>query len=502
MPKPAEGLASPRVAVIGAGPAGLTAAYHLVRRGANTVIFEQDPHIGGLARTVEHRGFRFDIGGHRFFTKVPAVADLWRSMLGPAFLRRPRLSRIYYRRRFFAYPLKPLNALWNLGLLASVSVLCSYLWAKFRPTSPEKSFADVVTNRFGRRLFRTFFDAYTEKVWGMPCNEIHAHWAAQRIRDLSLRVALREMVSPGAPNVKSLIGEFEYPRHGPGMMWEAFRDDVERHGGRVHTTTRVAALRHRGGRITAVQVVDRDGTRREEPLDHLISSMPVRELMAALVPAVPAEVRRAADALRYRDFITVALVVNREQVFPDNWIYVHEPQVKVGRIQNFKNWSPEMVPDQSQTCLGLEYFCFEGDGLWTSPDEALIALGVRELAQIGLVQPDEVIDGVVVRVPKAYPVYDQAFEAHLATIQEYLGGFDNLQLVGRNGMHKYNNQDHSMVTAMLAVENIFGANHNLWAVNADAEYHEETRSDLAPLASTQPRVPRSLPSRQPAPRNI
>jgi protoporphyrinogen oxidase len=497
-----EPTAPPRVAIIGAGPAGLTAAYHLVRRGVQTDVFERDAQVGGLARTVEHNGFRFDIGGHRFFTKVQAVADLWRSVLGAAFLTRPRLSRIYYRRRFFAYPLKPLNALWNLGALTSISVVVSYLWAKLRPTDPEKSFADFATNRFGRRLFRIFFETYTEKVWGMPCDQIHAHWAAQRIQGLSLRVALRDMLSVGTPGVKSLIGEFEYPRHGPGMMWEAFRADVEERGGRVHLRSHVAAIRHQHGRITAVQV-ECDGRRHEQLVDHVISTMPVRELIAAMGPAVPEAVRRAAESLRYRDFITVALVVKRRDVFPDNWIYVHEPQVRVGRIQNFKNWSPEMVPDPAHTCLGLEYFCFEGDGLWTSSDEELIQLGVRELAQIGLVEPGDVIDGAVVRVPKAYPVYDHDFESHLATIREYVGGFTNLQLVGRNGMHKYNNQDHSMVTAMLAVENIFGARHDLWAVNADAEYQEETRSDeVAALAATQPRVPRSVSTTQPAARNV
>ena len=491
---------SPRVVIIGGGPAGLTAAYHLVHRGAEPVVFEQDAQVGGLARTVEHRGFRFDIGGHRFFTKVAAVAELWRSMLGASFLRRPRLSRIYYRRRFFAYPLRPLNALRNLGLLVSVRVLSSYVWAKITPPRPERTFTDFATNRFGRQLFRIFFETYTEKVWGIPCDQIHAHWAAQRIRGLSLRVALREMLSRGSSDAKSLIGEFEYPRLGPGMMWDAFRDQVEQRGGRVYTRARVEAIEHDTRRVTAVRVRC-DGGSREQPLDHLISSMPVRELIAALEPPAPTEVRHAASSLRYRDFITVALIVDREHVFPDNWIYVHEPQVKVGRIQNFKNWSPEMVPNQAHTCLGLEYFCFEGDGLWTSSDEELIRRATREVAQIGLVQPHEVIDGAVVRVPKAYPVYDQDFEGHLATIRQYVDGIDNLQLIGRNGMHKYNNQDHSMVTAMLAVENIFGARHDLWAVNADAEYHEETRQDVRALAGTQPLVPRALGTTQTVARN-
>ncbi len=492
------------VVVIGAGPAGLTAAYELVQRGVSPLVLEQDAQVGGLARTVEYRGFRFDIGGHRFFTRVPIVLGLWRSVLGADFLKRPRLSRIYYRGRFFDYPLRPKNALFNLGVFNSVLVLLSYLWIKLFPVAPEVSFADWVTNRFGRRLYQMFFKTYTEKVWGIPCERIGAQWAAQRIKGLSLRTAIVKAIWPGQRDgkIKTLIDSFEYPRLGPGMMWEAFDRLVRAGGGRVTLGCRVTAILHDGSRVNAVETT-RDGRTVVESASHVISTMPMRQLVHALAPAAPEEVRAAADRLSYRDFLTVALILDQRDVFPDNWIYVHDPRVRVGRIQNFKNWSPEMVPDPSQTCLGLEYFCHEGDGVWTMPDRDLVALAGRDLATIGLAQADRIVDGVVVRMRKAYPVYDEGYEAAIEIVKRYLERFDNLQLIGRNGMHKYNNQDHSMLTAILAVRNMFGERHDLWAVNADEAYHEETSNldleeDAAPaaireLAKTQPSVPRTLP---------
>ena len=492
------------VVIIGAGPAGLTAAYELARRSVPPLVLEAGRGVGGLARTVEHDGFRFDIGGHRFFTKVRMVRDLWRSVLGDDLLTRPRLSRIFYEGRFFNYPLKPLNALRNLGLRRSVEVLASYLWAKLFPTTPEDSFADCVSNRFGRRLYRIFFKTYTEKVWEIPCEEIGAQWARQRIKQLSLGAALLNMVGLAHPfrrgQITSLIERFEYPRLGPGMMWEAFRDRVEDLGGRVVLRQPVVSIQHAACRVRTVTTTD--GADRAQPVRHVISSMPLRELIMALEPAPPPEVVEAALRLKYRDFITVAVIVDRRDVFDDNWIYVHDESVKVGRVQNFKNWSPEMVPEGDQTCLGLEYFCFEGDGLWTATDQELVELASHELDAIGLVRPEEIISGFVVRVPKAYPIYDTGHGEALDVIKTYLAPFENLQVVGRNGMHKYNNQDHSMVTAILAVRNLFGEAHDLWAVNADDEYHEEARSleaaagdvDLAlevrALQRTQPLVPR------------
>jgi protoporphyrinogen oxidase len=488
------------VVIIGAGPAGLTAAYQLVSEGRPVRVIEQDDQVGGIARTAEYKGFRFDIGGHRFFTKVAAVNDLWRAMLGKDFLRRPRLSRIYYDGKFFDYPLKPMNALFGLGIWNAVLAGGSYFWSHLKPIRPEVSVEDWVSNRFGRRLYRIFFKTYTEKVWGIPCNTISAQWAAQRIKGLSLWTAVTSMLfgrfKRGNSQIKTLIDEFEYPRHGPGMMWEKFEKEISRRGGTIELRTPVRRLLHEHGRIVAVEI-ERGGRVERVPASAVLSTMPLRNLVHAMSPAAPPEVKAAADRLKYRDFITVALIIDSPDVFPDNWIYVHDEKVKLGRVQNFKNWSPEMVPDPKMTCLGLEYFCFEGDGLWTSADRDLIDLGRREMALIGLIDPSKVVDGTVVRMPKAYPVYDEGYEAALAVVRDYLSRFENLQVAGRNGMHKYNNQDHSMVTAMLAVQNLGGAANDVWAVNAEDEYHEEVDTkksgsdEVRAMRHTQPSVPRA-----------
>jgi protoporphyrinogen oxidase len=501
----------PSVVVIGGGPAGLTAAHYLVRRPLEVTVLERDHQVGGIARTVEYKGFRFDIGGHRFFTKVGPVRDLWHKMLGREMLKRPRLSRIYYNNRFFDYPLKPFNALRGLGIVEAIRAVASYAWIRVHPIRPEVSVADWISNRFGRRLFNIFFKTYTEKVWGIPCEQLGAQWAAQRIKGLSLATAVVNMLFKGGrgrKQIKTLIDEFEYPRLGPGMMWEAFQKDLEERGGRVEFGATVVGLRHDGSRITSV-VYARNGETGSIAADMVMSTMPLRDLIRSLDPPAPDDVRAAAEALRYRDFLTVALVLDTPTMFPDNWIYVHDPKVKLGRIQNFKNWSPEMVPDPRKTCLGLEYFCFEGDGLWNMSNADLVKLGARELDAIGLLRGAAVLDGTVVRAPKAYPIYDEGFMASLDVVRRYLDRFTNLQVAGRNGMHKYNNQDHSMVTAILAVQNLLeaGPHHDVWAVNADDEYHEEGSVDLASVASeltvleeTQPHVPTALPStRGPAP---
>ena len=465
-----------RTLIVGAGPAGLACAWELGKLGRAAVIYEQDEVVGGISRTVSHHGYRFDIGGHRFFTKVPLVWEMWREILGEEFLERPRLSRIYYQGRFFDYPLKPLNALTNLGPVESVRIGVSWLWARAFPEREERNFEQWVTNRFGRRLYEIFFKTYTEKVWGTPCTEIGSDWAAQRIKNLDLLAALKNALlssrSKDGEMISTLIDRFHYPRHGPGMMWERCRDRLAERGIETVTGTRVERIHHEGGRVVGATVRAAAGERRVEA-DHAVSSMPLPALIRALDPAPPEEIRAAAGRLRFRDFLTVVLIVDRSELFPDNWIYIHSPDVRLGRIQNFKNWSPEMVPDPDTTSLGLEYFVNEGDDLWAAADEELAELGAREVDRLGLLDGGRVLDSAVVRMPKAYPVYDEGHRDALPRLRDYLGGFANLHCVGRNGQHRYNNQDHSMVTGVYAARNIDGASLDLWHVNVEQEYHEE-----------------------------
>ena len=475
----------------------------LGRNGVRVLVLEADTIVGGIARTSEYKGFRFDIGGHRFFTKVRAVEALWEEMLGKEMLTRPRLSRIYYDGKWFDYPLKAGNALAGLGLIRAVAIGLSYVWIQFDPITPELSFEDWVVNRFGWKLYNTFFKAYTEKVWGIPCTRIGAQWAAQRIKGLSLWSAAKEMlIAPfrgkGGTKIRSLIEEFKYPRLGPGMMWEAFAARIAQQGNEVRLSSPVVALHHDAGRVTAIDHQS-DGVVTRTEVAAVISTMPLRQLIEALSPAAPEAVRQAAAKLSYRDFLTVALIVDQAEMFPDNWIYVHDPNVRLGRIQNFKNWSPEMVPDPAKTCLGLEYFCFEGDDLWTMSDADLIALGTKELAAIGLADPSRVIDGTVVRMPKAYPVYDEGYLAALDVLRAYCQTFTNLQLAGRNGLHKYNNQDHAMVTGILAAKALLGEKADPWLVNVEDDYHEQDDADafdptqdLTALLTTQPLVPKTI----------
>jgi protoporphyrinogen oxidase len=470
------GNASPRVVIIGAGPAGLTAAYVLVTRyGITSTILEADALVGGLSRTVERDGWRFDIGGHRFFTKVKEVRELWHEILPEEdFMLRPRLSRIYYDGKYYDYPLKPFNALKNLGLREAFLCLTSYAGARVRPPRDQTTLEGWIAARFGRRLYNHFFKTYNEKLWGVPTSKLPADFAAQRIKNLSLLNAVLNAWRPArnGETITSLIEEFEYPRLGPGMMWERCRDFVEANGCRVVMNAPVTEIHHSAGRATTV-VADA-----EYPCDHVISSMPISALVRAMSPPASGGAARAANDLRYRDFLTVALVVPKEFSFPDNWIYVHSPDVQVGRIQNFGSWSPYMIKE-GRTCLGLEYFVFEGDSTWSKPDEELIAQATRELGTLGLVDPERVESGYVVRMPKAYPFYDERFKENVARIVEWLDTHAvNVHPVGRNGMHRYNNQDHSMYTAMLTAENIAtGSAHDVWAVNVEEEYHEEASTE-------------------------
>lgn len=464
------------VIVIGGGPAGLTAAYELTKIGVKPIVLEMGARVGGIARTEVFDGYRLDIGGHRFFTKVPEVEAFWHDVLGDDLLTCPRLSRIYYNRKFILYPLRFGDALSKLGVWESFLVLMSYFRSKVFPYRYENTFEEWVSNRFGRRLYRIFFKTYTEKVWGIPCNQLSAQWAAQRIQNLSLPRAVMGALfgARGVRNVKSLIEEFHYPRLGPGMLWERTQQLIERWGGEVRLNAEVVKVLHRDSK--AIGVVARSNGREETiEADAIVSSMPISELIARLDPPAPQDVREGASQLTYRDYFTVGLIVKQADLFPDNWIYIHAPEVKVGRIQNFKNWSPGMVPDASKTFLGLEYFCNAGDDLWQMTDDDLVELGTRELETMGLAKAADVERGFIVRQLKTYPVYTGEYKEYLERIRGFLDSMPNLQTVGRNGLHMYNNQDHSMLTAMLAVKNLQGEQHDVWSVNVERAYHEEVR---------------------------
>jgi protoporphyrinogen oxidase len=491
------------VCVVGAGPAGLTAAYCLTKEMPSVLVIEKDPvYVGGISRTVTYKDFSFDIGGHRFFSKAKEVVDLWHEILPDDFIERPRLSRIYYGGKFYAYPLKAFEALGNLGLFTSAACMLSYACARALPIREPRSFHDWVRNQFGERLFQIFFKTYTEKVWGMSCDEISADWAAQRIKGLDLRVAILNALTrslkpatgaSGGPVVKTLIESFQYPRKGPGMMWEAAARKIKARGGKVLMGRDMQRLAFDASRnLWRIDVTAADGRHESYTARHVISSAPVRELTEKISP-LPISLFHAR-ALRYRDFLTVALMVQKGDLFPDNWIYIHDPSVKVGRVQNFGSWSPEMVP-AGMSCLGLEYFCFEGDGLWTSADADLIALAKQECAKIGLIAAADVVDACVVRQPKAYPVYDEAYRENIAMVRLDLEqSYPTLHLVGRNGMHKYNNQDHAMMTAMLTARNILAGKrlYDVWGVNEDAEYHEAGASGVKEALASERAVPRKV----------
>ena len=459
--------------IIGAGPAGLTAAYELTKYNINPIIIEKLDKVGGIARTENYKGFYFDMGGHRFFTKSEEVNKFWHQFLGDGFLKRPRLSRIYYDRKFFNYPLKPLNALKGFGPWQSILVVFSYLRWQFFPYKNENTFEEWVTNRFGRKLFLTFFKSYTEKVWGISTSELSAGWAAQRIKDLDLKSAVLSMFIKPKVTIKTLIEEFDYPKQGPGMLWNEVKQRIENSNGEVWLKSAVNCVNRNGTKVVSVNVSN-DGKQVIVPGTDFISSMPIPEFIKKLNPSPPDEVVEAANLLHSRGFLTVCLIVDQPRLFDDNWIYIHDPNVKVGRIQNFKNWSPYMVADQTKTSLGLEYFCTEGDELWNTPDSQLIELGKQELLKIGLARSEDILDGCVFRVESAYPVYDSDYAMNLHKIREFTDTLENFHTIGRNGLHHYDNQDHAILTGMLAVRNVlFGEKNDLWNVNVEQEYLEE-----------------------------
>ena len=534
-------MSGPKIAVIaGAGPAGLTAALELLKRSdCRPLVFEADAQVGGIAKTVEYNGNRMDLGGHRFFSKSDWVMDWWQDILpvhdasafedpvhigyqaqtrefaprsaaspndGRVLLVRSRLSRIYYRRRFFDYPLK-LNGrtLGNLGLVEAGLLGVSYTKARVFPRTPESTLEDFFVNRFGERLYRTFFKDYTEKVWGVSCREISAEWGAQRVKGLSVTRAIvhalksalgtsRDVRQKGVET--SLIERFLYPRLGPGQMWETVAAKVAAAGGEVHLRHRVVGLRRAGDRIEAVEVLDSAAqTTRWIECDVFISTMPLNALIEQLSPE-DAAVERVASGLPYRDFMTAGLVVKRMRASgptradsangmpPDNWIYIQEPDVRLGRLQVFNNWSPDLVADPSTISLGLEYFCAEGDDLWRTPDAAFLSFAAAELEQIGLIDRRDVLDGTVVRVPKAYPAYFGKYR-DIGVVRDYLNSLDNLYAIGRNGMHRYNNQDHSMLAAKAAVDCLISGSRDkssIWSINTEDDYHEESRASRTALA--------------------
>jgi protoporphyrinogen oxidase len=514
--------------LIGAGPAGLTAALEFLRRSdVHPIVLEASHEIGGISRTIRHNGNRIDIGGHRFFSKSDRVMNWWMDLMPPeasadtqhalrhqnkqrtlntngtgvtpettdlVMLVRPRKSRIYFLRRFFDYPIKlTADTLGKLGLVRTLKIGFSYLRARLFPRKVEKSLEDFLINRFGRQLYLTFFKSYTEKVWGVPCEQISAEWGAQRIKGLSLTTAvlhfLKKAFAPSRDQEiqqkgteTSLIEKFLYPKYGPGQLWEHAADQIRDQGGEILLGWRATRLFVEANAITAVEAVSDSGERRRFAADYVFSTMPVRELIDAMDTPIPSEVREVSDGLQYRDFITVGLLVDHLKVreadggpLKDNWIYIQEPDVLVGRLQIFNNWSPYMVADPTKTWIGLEYFCYQSDALWKMADEDLKKFAIAEVDKIGILRASDVTDAHVVRVPKTYPAYFGTYD-RFHIIREFLDRFDNLYLVGRNGMHKYNNQDHSMLTAMTAVDNIIAGvrdKDNVWSINTEMEYHEE-----------------------------
>ncbi len=492
--------------IIGAGPAGLTAAYELLERtDIRPVVLEKSRYMGGIARTVNYKGNRIDIGGHRFFSKSDRVMQWWFNILpqeGPAanpdstdkvMLVRSRKSRIYFLRQFFDYPIRLTpDTLLKLGAARTVRIGLSYLRSALAPIHPERTLEQFFINRFGRELYKTFFRDYTAKVWGVPCDRISAEWGAQRVKGLSIAKSVAHFLRQLLPKRSdvaqkgtetSLIERFLYPKFGPGQMWEEVARRVTAKGGEVLTGWEVRKLDSSGGRITGVTAVRREtGESRRFDGDFFFSTMAVRDLVRGLEADIPAPIRETGEALEYRDFITVGLLVDRLKVkepdgslIRDNWIYIQEPDVLVGRMQVFNNWSPYLVADSSKVWIGLEYFCFAGDSLWNRADEDLVDLAKAEMERIGILDGGAVRDATVIRIEKTYPAYFGAY-ARFGPLREYLDTFENLFLVGRNGMHRYNNQDHSMLAAMTAVDNIVAgvaSKDNIWAVNTEEEYHEE-----------------------------
>ena len=462
-----------KIIIVGAGPAGLTAAWEAEKFGYKTLILESTSQVGGISRTVERDGWRFDIGGHRFFTKVDLVNKIWDEILDKDdFLLRPRMSRIYYKKKFFDYPLKPLNALSNLGLFESIACVISYIFVRIFPPKDQNNFENWVAARFGWRLYNIFFKTYTEKVWGIEANKIGSDWASQRIKNLSLSKAILNAFFKDKSDevITTLIDEFKYPKFGPGMMWETAYSKLTNKGHKIVLNSKVKKIEKYD--TNSYKVILESGDVFEA--EHVITSMPLASLPSTIYPNEDKETKLSGESLKFRDFLSVALVLDVEDAFPDNWIYIHEPEVKVGRIQNYGSWSPYLIKE-GMTCLGLEYFVNENDNMWNSSDDDLIELAKRELEYLKIIDTGKIKNGYVVRMPKAYPVYDLEYQQNITVIRRWLeNNHANIHPIGRNGMHRYNNQDHSMVAGVLTVRNILNKEtNNIWEINVEDEYHEE-----------------------------
>jgi len=483
-----------KVVVIGAGPAGLAAAAAAVQHRLPCLLVEKGGQVGGLSRTIAYRGFRFDIGPHRFFTKNRQVQQLWEETLGDDFLSVPRLTRIYSHGRFFHYPLQLGDVLAGLGPWDSTRAALSYLKQRGFPVAVN-SYADWITNQFGRTLYETFFRDYTAKVWGIPGEELSPDWAAQRIRNLSLwRAIMGALDSQENGKVASLVEQFHYPRNGAGQMYTALAENVQQNGAEIAWRTAVGQVKHSLNRITSVSLL---GPRdlQEVPVSQVVASMPITDLVRRMEPKPPDQVLHAARQLSYRSLVTVNLLLRRPAALPDQWIYLQSPDVQAGRLHISANFSPAMVPDAGLGAVSLEYFCAEGSDLWRTADSTLVEIAKADLDRIGLIPSTDVLEGLVLRVEKAYPIYHWGYDKHLAVIRDWLSGFVNLHCIGRFGQFRYNNMDHAMLTGLLAVRRLLGEAVDPWAVNAEAEYHEEVPADRAPWGGLP--VPVSRPEERP-----
>lgn len=467
--------------VIGAGPAGLAAAWELAKKDQGVLVLEKADHVGGMCWTIDHKGYKFDLGGHRFFTKVPEVQKFWEEAIGEDLLLRPRLSRMYYRNKFFAYPIKMSDALPKLGLWESFLSGCSLLWVRFRRMwykKPELTHEDWVVNRFGKRLYDHFFRAYTEKLWGVSVSQLPADWAAQRMKDLSLMQLIKSTLFKSKEGqIKSLIDKFHYPKYGPGMLYERVAERIKEKGGQIKLNSKLVKIVHKDFKVEKVIVEDENGNKEEVAAENFISSAPLNQVLKMFDPVLPDEIIELANKLRFRAFFGVELIVNRKEVIRDNWIYTHAPEVRLLRVQNFKNWSPFMSADEDKTPIGAEYVCWEDEEVWRQNNAELIQLAGGELEKINLVEARLIEDGTVMRYAEGYPVYHLGYREDLKKIFDYLAKFKNFQTIGRQGLHRYNNMDHSILTGFYAARNTMGENLDVLAVNADEEYHETEKKN-------------------------